>query len=124
MAATRVVCSLAMAVMLSGAAAAMAGTKDLVKIRVSGRYYSEPATVNMTVAVEPNSDNRVLRVEADGDRFYRATELPLEGSQAPKHHMVSFKNVPSGSYTLRAYVLSRNHELALAETNLVVLSSR
>src|ERR1044071_3998131 len=56
---------------------ALAG--EVVEIRLRGRYFSEPATVQITIAVEPDAANRVLRVEADGDRMYRATELTLEG---------------------------------------------
>jgi hypothetical protein len=50
---------------------------DVVEIRLRGHYFSEPATVQITVAVEPDAANKVLRVEADGDRLYRSTEVTL-----------------------------------------------
>jgi hypothetical protein len=97
------------------------GAEELVSIRLNGRYYSEPATLHMTIAVEPSPDNRVLRVEADGDAFYRSADVSLEGSEAPKHHVLSFKNVPAGNYMLRAYVLAGGQAVAVAETPLIVL---
>ncbi len=112
------------AAIISAIAGAATGAQDLVKIRMSGRYYAEPATVHMTISVEPNADNRVLRIEADGENFFRATDLQLEGSHAPKTHTVSFKNVPAGNYMVRAQVLSRLEELARAEAPLVVISAR
>jgi hypothetical protein len=40
--------------------------KDNIEIRLSGRYFSAPATVQMIVALEPDPQNRTLRVEANG----------------------------------------------------------
>ena len=107
------------AVILAGVATP--GAKGTVTIQMSGRYYAEPATLHMTIAVEPSADNRVLRVEADGERFYRSADVALEGSEAPKHHVLSFKNVPAGNYVVRAYVMSGDEALALAETTLIVV---
>jgi hypothetical protein len=82
-------------------------TSEVVEIRVRGHYFSEPATVQITVAVEPDADNRLLRIEADGDRYFRASELTLEGELDKRLHTLEFKNLPAGSYQLRAAVLSR-----------------
>src|SRR5690606_3402290 len=74
-------------------AAAIVGGRaaDIVEIRVSGRYFSEPATVRITVAVEPDAANRTLRIEADGDRLYRSTEVTLEGATEKRLHTIEFK---------------------------------
>ena len=86
---------------------AICGTAaDLVEIRVNGHYFSEPATVMITVAIEPDQANRTLRVEADGDRMFRSTEVPLDGLSEKRLHSVEFKNLPAGQYELRAEVLS------------------
>ena len=49
--------------------------KDNVEIRLSGRFFAEPATVQLVVAIEPVADNRTLRVEAEGDTMFSATEI-------------------------------------------------
>ena len=98
---------------------ALAG--EVVEIRLRGRYFSEPATVQITVAVEPDAANRVLRVEADGDRMYRATEVTLEGDTDKRLHSVEFKNLPAGAYELRAEVLNSNeHVRGMATQELLV----
>jgi hypothetical protein len=79
---------------------------DLVEIRVNGHYFAEPATVMITVAIEPDQANRTLRVEADGDSMFRSTEVPLDGKSEKRLHTVEFKNLPAGQYELRAEVLS------------------
>ena len=98
---------------------ALAG--DVVEIRLRGRYFSEPATVQITVAVEPDAANRVLRVEADGDRLYRSTELTLQGETDKRLHSVEFKNLPAGAYELRAEVLNTaDHVRGMATQELLV----
>ena len=87
---------------------AVGSAKDNVEIRLTGRFFAEPATVQLVVAVEPNAENRTLRVEADGDSMFCATEIQLAGDREQKLHTVSFKNLTAGGYTLRAQVLSNS----------------
>lgn len=79
---------------------------DVVEIHLRGHYYAEPATVRIVVAVEPDAKNRMLRIEADGETHFRASELTLIGDQDKRLHNVEFKNLPAGSYMLRAEVFS------------------
>ena len=113
---------------LTTAALLSAGTlgsraADLVEIRVNGRYFSEPATVQLVVSVEPNKDNRTLRIEADGDRLFRSTEVNLDGLSEKRLHSVEFKNLPAGSYELRAEVLSGSAVRGMATSELMVLGA-
>jgi hypothetical protein len=98
----------------------LVAAQDVVEIRLRGRYFTDPATVRITVAVEPNADNRTLRVEADGDRLFRSSELALAGDDGKRYHSVEFKNLPAGSYTIRAAVLSSAQVRGAAEEFLVV----
>jgi hypothetical protein len=93
---------------------------EVVEIRLRGHYFAEPATVQITVAVEPDAANRVLRVEADGDRLYRSTEVTLSGEGDKRLHTVEFKNLPAGEYELRAEVLSTEKVRGMASQELVV----
>ena len=93
---------------------------EVVEIRLRGHYYSEPATVLISVAVEPGERNRVLRVEADGERYFRSSDVTLSGASEKKIHTVEFKNLPAGSYMLRAEVHSSSELLGLATQELFV----
>jgi hypothetical protein len=98
----------------------LVAAQDVVEIRLRGRYFTDPATVRITVAVEPNADNRALRIEADGDHLFRSSEVVLEGEDGKRIHTVEFKNLPAGSYTIRAAVLSSAQVRGAAEEFLIV----
>ena len=50
-----------------GATTMRGNAADLVEIRLNGHFFSEPATLRITIAVEPDKANRTLRIEADGE---------------------------------------------------------
>ena len=94
--------------------------QDVVEIRLRGRYFSEPATVRITVAVQPDERNRTLVIQADGDRLFRSSELELAGENGKRIHTFEFKNLPAGYYTIRAEVRSTARIRGAAEELLVV----
>ena len=94
--------------------------KEIVEIRVSGRYYAAPATVPIIVAVEPGESNRALLVEADGEDYYRASEIELDGDKEKRLHSIEFRSLPAGAYVLRAQVRSKTGIIGKAEADLVV----
>ena len=97
---------------------------DVVEILLRGRYFVEPATVRITVAVEPDAANRVLRIEADTDQLFRASELTLNGANEKRLHGVEFRSLPGGVYALRAAVFDSNRNVrGMASQNLVVTGS-
>ena len=79
--------------------------KEIVEIRLRGRYYAEPATVQITIAVEPDAVNRSLRVEAESERMFRSSQINLAGANEKRIHTLEFKNLSAGEYTLSAQVL-------------------
>jgi hypothetical protein len=110
-------------VALTGAAAVRSNAADLVAIRMSGHYFSEPATVRLLVTVEPDHENRTLRIEADGERMYRSTEVNLDGLSEKRLHTVEFKNLPAGAYAVRAEVFSESEMRGMATDELTVLGA-
>jgi hypothetical protein len=104
-------------VALTGAAGS---AKDDVEIRLSGRYFAEPATVQMIIVVEPDAQNRRLHVEADGDNMFASTEVQLAGDREQRLHTVQFKNLAAGAYTLRAQVHSHSSVRSQATQEITV----
>src|SRR6185369_12104409 len=78
----------------------------VVEFRLHAHFLAAPATVRMTIVVEPDPANRTLRVQIDGDNMFSSTEVALEGDAAKRFHDIQFKNVPEGHYFLQATVLS------------------
>ncbi len=96
------------------------GAQDVVEIRLRGRYFSEPATIRITVAVQPDAKNRSLVIVADGDRMFRSSQVPLDGENDQRIHTVEFKNLPAGHYVVRAEVHSSADIRGAAEELLVI----
>src|SRR5687767_5009059 len=94
--------------------------KELVEIKVHGHYFAAPATVPITIAVEPGAQNRLLVVEVDSDDYFRSSGVELDGDKEKRLHSVEFKSLPAGEYTLRAQVLSKTDVLGVATGELVV----
>ena len=87
-----------------------------------GFVYVAPATMPFVVSVRPDADNRMLRVEVDGEAMYRSSEVALEGDRAKRLHSFEFRGMPQGAYVVRAVVLSSDEVRALTEQKVVVSS--
>ena len=96
---------------------------DVVAIHINGHYFAEPAVIEVTVNVEPDEANRTLRVEADGDSFFRSSEVTLDGVSEKRLHTVEFKNLPAGAYEVRAEVLSAKAVRGMATQDLEVMGT-
>lgn len=94
---------------------------EIVQIHLRGHYFSAPATVIVNLAIEPDADNHRLMIEADSARFYRSSELELSGASEKRIHTIQFKNLPEGTYTLRAEVRSRTEIRGQASQELTVM---
>jgi hypothetical protein len=77
------------------------GTQKIA-LRVSPVVAMAPALVSARVTIEPNDDNRLLSLEIDSPNYRRASEMSLDGRNAPKTNVFDFKGLPSGLYEVRA----------------------
>ena len=75
---------------------AWAGTP--LKVTLSPRVSTAPARLVVEAFVEPNAENRALRVEADSGNYFRSSEEALDGENAKPTHPVVFADLPAGSY--------------------------
>lgn len=119
----RILSATLIAAALAAAAVRTGTASDVVEIRPSGRYLRAPATMRLTVLVEPNAANRTLRVEMDGADMFNATELPLEGASEKRVHAIQFNAVPAGLYRLRAAVFSAHDVRGTALGSVEVIES-
>jgi hypothetical protein len=108
-------------VAVAAGANSTATAAGVLGITLKGAYFAEPATVQLTIAVEPNDANRTLRIEAESERMYRSSEMPLNGANEKRLHQIMFKNLPAGNYELRAEVRSSTAVRGVATRELVVI---
>ena len=71
-----------------------------LRVAVTPIHSFAPATVTIRARIEPSADNRTLAIVADGDDFYRSSEIPLDGDRAPKIVDLRFANLPGGDYQI------------------------
>jgi hypothetical protein len=106
---------------LATGANAPATAAGVLDITLKGAYFSEPATVQLTVAVEPNDANRTLRIEAESEGMFRSSEISLNGANEKRLHQIMLKNLRAGQYALRAEVRSSTGVRGVATRELVVI---
>jgi hypothetical protein len=86
---------------------------ERLNISVSPGVALAPATVMVRASIEADSENRALQIVAESPEFYRCSEIPLEGAQAPRTTVVELRDLPGGTYTVTA-ILIRVHDRATA----------
>jgi hypothetical protein len=85
-----------------------AGAADKLGMRVSPAMVFEPATLRIQLSVEPDADNRALRVVAESVDFYRSSEIQMDGEQAPRSSVVSYRSLPAGDYSVQGVLIGAN----------------
>lgn len=96
-------------------------TEPNVAIRVTPHTAFAPATVTVTVTIEPDANNRELAVEADSAVYYRRSDTSLAGDHAARTHSVIFRGLPAGEYQIRAVVGGSSGQTAAARTTVTVV---
>ena len=79
-----------------------------VRVRVSSQPLMAPADLLIYVTVEKSADNRLLRVTAESDDFFRASEVALAGEESARITILHFRELPQGSYDVKADVVGAN----------------
>jgi hypothetical protein len=95
-----------------------------LRLAVTPAQSLAPATVRIRARVEPSAANRLLAIVADGEDFYRSSEIQLEGDQAPATVELQFSNLPGGNYEFSAVLFDNTgHRRAIARQSARVVST-
>jgi hypothetical protein len=109
---------------LSMAAPTRTGAGQPMALRVSPRVATEPATLLVSVTVEPHADNRALQICVDSEGYYRSSLIQLDGGDAPRSTTSSFPNVPGGDHVVRAVLFGPGGKQRASDTSTVRVVSR
>jgi hypothetical protein len=71
-------------------------------VRISPTMAHAPADLYIYVSVARRPDNRILRVSAESDDFFRSSETQLDGEHSARVTVVRFRELPAGDYEIRA----------------------
>lgn len=97
-----------------------------LSVKVYPRFSNAPATVRITIRIEPHKDNRWLELVADCPAGpYRSTAYELEGAEAPTMHQIEWRDMPSCevNYEVRAVVTKSNGKTLLATSSFAAIGA-
>ena len=93
-------------------------------LTVSPQQSFEPATLKVTIQAERQTSNRYIEVVLDGDNYYRAAEIQLDGEASPKTFWLTFKDIPAGSYEITAILHRENGKVVIQNQRANVIAIR
>jgi hypothetical protein len=85
-----------------------ARSADRLTMRVSPTVPFAPADLSVKTTVDVNVKNRSLQIIVESQKFYRSSEIPLDGDNAPRETQVELRGLPSGLYTIAAILKGAN----------------
>jgi hypothetical protein len=74
-----------------------------------------PAFLTVSITVPADDKNRSLQVIAESPDFYRSSEIPLEGRNAPALSVFTFRDLPPGLYSMTGVLTGANGTLATTQ---------
>jgi hypothetical protein len=75
----------------------------------------------LKIFVERNGQNRMLNWEVDGPAYYRSSTAQLDGAEAPRSWFYFVRDLPEGTYAVRATVKRSNNSESVARAAITVL---
>jgi hypothetical protein len=96
-------------------AAPALNSSERLTMRVSPTVAYAPAFLTVSITVPADDKNRSLQVIAESPDFYRSSEIPLEGRNAPALSVFTFRDLPPGLYSMTGVLTGANGTLATTQ---------
>ena len=84
------------------------GAGERMTLKVSPAVAFAPANLIVRAVVVSDADNRAMEIVAESEDFYRSSRVQLEGEHAPRTSQFEFRNLPPGTYEVRAHLFGSN----------------
>ena len=84
---------------------------DRVYIRVWPTTSMAPSHFLVRVIIDRNAANRWIKVTAQSADYFGSSEGQLDGERSSRLRVVQFREVPAGSYEVRAVVFDGNGDV-------------
>jgi hypothetical protein len=98
---------LCMMLMLTSLTSGARGSSRL-SLRVSPAVAIAPADLTVRATIEASGSNRAIEIIAESGEFYRSSEIPLDGENAPRTARFEFHGLPGGTYAVHAVLKGAN----------------
>jgi hypothetical protein len=101
-----------------------AGVAEKLTMRVTPAVAFAPANLIVRAMIVADVENRAVEIIAESNDYYRASEVQLDGENAPRTSTFEFRSLPPGNYAVKARLLdSSGHARASTSTQVNVISS-
>jgi len=111
------------AVVLAGAlgSGASLNADQAITVSVYPTVAVARGATQLKIFVERNAENRSLFWEVDGPAYYRSSTAQLDGVEAPRSWFYFVRDLPEGTYEVRAVVRRANNTESGAQASIVVM---
>jgi hypothetical protein len=93
---------------------------DFLQLHVSP-VLSDRGDMTVQVLVTRDAENQWMRVTAESESYYSASEMELEGEYSPRVKVIRFRSVPAGWYEVTGTVYDQQkHVKGLARRSVLV----
>jgi hypothetical protein len=98
--------------------------RERLRIAVSPAQSFAPGFIRVRVRIEPSVENRSLEVIADGEQFYRSSQIQLEGDRSPATFNLEMRSLPEGEYRVSGILRDRTgHERSMVYEDVRVIGN-
>lgn len=94
---------------------------EAVTITVRPAVAMANSTAQVKVLVARNDKNRELMWEVDGPTYYRKSTMELGGAAAPRSFSFMVRNLPQGTFEVRATVKRNDSSSAIDRSHITVV---
>ncbi len=86
---------------------------EAISITVRPAVASVNGSAQLKVLVARNGLNRALIWEVDGPNYYRSSAMELDGAASPRSYFFIVRDLPAGSFEIRATVRRNDNSEAV-----------
>jgi hypothetical protein len=86
-----------------------------LRARAWPAFSRAPAVLRIEMLVSPDEENRALEIVVESGDYLRSSFIALEGADAARFHVVFYRSVPAGSYTVQVGLRGRSGTLRAME---------
>ena len=94
---------------------------EAISITVRPAVASVNGSASLKVLVARNDLNRTLMWEVDGPNFYRSSTMDLDGAASPRSYFFTVRDLPAGSFEVRATVRRNDNSQAVDRSSMRVV---
>ncbi len=94
---------------------------EAVSITVRPAVAHVKGNAQVKVLVARHERNRSLVWEVDGPNYYRSSAMDLDGASSPRSYFFMMRDLPAGSFEVRASVRRNDNTIAMDRSSIRVI---